>query len=79
MAEFALLPAGHVELGVLRAHCAMGECDAEQAHAGLRMAAGGLGAAALVGVRCFALDGEESCVATLAATESDPETDPSAR
>jgi len=79
VSEFRLLPLGHRELGLLRAHCQAGDCDEAQAHAGLRAAAGGLGATALVGVRCFALAGEESCVATLAATERDPETDPRAR
>jgi len=76
--EFALLPVGHVELGLMRARCAPERCDADQARAGLRAAAGGLGVPSLVGVRCATLDAELSCVATLAATERDPETDPRA-
>jgi hypothetical protein len=79
VAEFPLLPVGHVELGLMRARCDEGACDAEQARAGLRAAAGGLGVSDLVGVRCAALDGELSCLATLAASESDPETEPRAR
>lgn len=76
--EFASLPVGHVELGLMRARCATDGCDAEQARAGLRAAAGGLGVSSLVGVRCAALEAELTCVATLAATERDPETDPRA-
>jgi len=76
--EFASLPIGQVELGLLRARCAPERCDAEQARAGLRAAAGGLGVPSLIAVRCAALDAELSCIATLAATERDPETDPRA-
>lgn len=79
VAEFASLPVGHVRLGWMRAHCAAGDCDAEQARVGLRTAAGGLGVSALVGVRCFVLQGEQSCVALLAVSERDPEADASAR
>jgi hypothetical protein len=77
--EYRLLPVGHVELGTLRARCAAEECSAEQAREGLRVAAGGLGASALVGSSCFVLDGERACVGILAAFELDPETDPRAR
>jgi hypothetical protein len=76
--EFAWLPVGHVELGLMRARCATDGCDADQARAGLRAAAGGLGVSSLVAVRCVTLDDELTCVATLAATERDPETDPRA-
>jgi hypothetical protein len=77
--EFPLLPVGHVERGVMRAHCQQGECDTEQARAGLRAAAGSLGVSDLIAVRCFAFEGEQTCVATLAESERDPETDPRAR
>jgi hypothetical protein len=77
--EFVSLPVGHVELGVMRARCDERACDDGQARAGLRLAAGGLGVSDLVGVRCFALDGERSCVGTLGVSERDPDTDPSAR
>ena len=77
--EFASLPVGHGEVGVMRAHCAPSDCDVDEARAGLRLAAGGLGVSDLVGVRCFSLDGERACVATLAMTERDPDTDPLAR
>jgi hypothetical protein len=78
VAEYALLPVGQVELGAIRARCGPKRCDAEQAQAALRAAAGGLGVPSLVGVRCFELDDERTCVATLASTERDPETDPRA-
>lgn len=77
--EFVALPVGHVELGVVRAHCDQQACDDGQARAGLRLAAGGLGASDLVGVRCFSWGGERACVATLAVSERDPATDPNAR
>ncbi len=77
--EFAALPVGHVELGVMRARCDERACDDGQARAGLRLAAGGLGVSDLAGVRCFALDGERSCVGTLGVSERDPDTDASAR
>jgi hypothetical protein len=77
--EFASLPVGNVELGTLRARCAAGDCDPEQVRGGLRAAAGGLGASGLVGVRCFVLERINACVATLVATERDPETDLAAR
>jgi len=78
VAEYALLPVGQVTLGVIRARCEPEKCDPEQAQAALRAAAGGLGVPSLVGVRCFELDAERTCVATLATTERDPETDPRA-
>jgi hypothetical protein len=77
--EYRLLPVGHIELGTLRARCAADECSAQQAQEGLRFAAGGLGASALVAPSCFVLEGERACVGTLAATERDPETEPLAR
>lgn len=79
VAEYPLLPVGQVELGVIRARCGPEQCDAEQTQAVLRAAAGGLGVPSLVGVRCFELDSERTCVATLATTERDPTTDPLAR
>jgi hypothetical protein len=78
VAEYPALPVGQVTLGVIRARCGPKKCDAEQAQAALRAAAGGLGVPSLVGVRCFELDAERTCVATLATTERDPETDPRA-
>jgi hypothetical protein len=77
--EFVALPVGHIELGVMRAHCDARACDDDEARAGLRVAAGGLGVSELIGVRCFALEGERSCVGTLGVSERDPELDPSAR
>jgi hypothetical protein len=77
--EFVSLPIGHVEVGLMRAHCPASECDAASARAGLRIAASGLGVTDLVGVRCFSLEDERACVATLGVTERDPDTDPAAR
>jgi len=76
--EYPMLPVGQVQLGVMRARCEPKACDAEQAQAALRAAAGGLGVPSLVGVRCFELDDERTCVATLASSERDPDTDPRA-
>jgi hypothetical protein len=63
----------------MRAHCAPSDCDVDQARAGLRLAAGALGASELVGVRCISFDGERTCIATLGVTERDANTDPRAR
>lgn len=79
VAEFAQLPIGHVEVGVMRARCSPSDCDADAARASLRLAAGALGASELVGVRCVSFDGERACIATLGVAERDPETDPLAR
>jgi hypothetical protein len=79
VAEFVFLPIGHVDAGVMRAHCAPSDCDVDQARAGLRLAAGALGASELVGVRCISFDGERTCIATLGVTERDANTDPRAR
>jgi hypothetical protein len=79
VAELVALPVGHVEAGVMRARCSPSECDADQTRAGLRLAAGALGASELVGMRCVSFDGERTCVATLGVPERDPETDPLAR
>jgi len=79
VAEFVGLPVGHVEVGVMRAHCSPSDCGADEAHAGLRLAAGALGASELVGVRCVSFDGERACIATLGMSERDPATDPLAR
>lgn len=78
VAEPALLPVSHVELGELRARCDADECADAELRLGLRLAAGSLGASDLVNVACHALDGERSCAGTLATTERDPETDATA-
>jgi hypothetical protein len=77
--EFAAMPVGHLHAGVLRARCAPSDCDVDQARAGLRLAAGALGASDLVGVRCVIFDGEQSCVATLGVTEREAAADVRAR
>jgi hypothetical protein len=77
--EARLLPVSHVELGSIRARCEPEACAARDLRVALRVAAGGLGVSDLVGVSCVTLDGERQCLATLAASELDPETVPSAR
>jgi hypothetical protein len=79
VAEARGLPVSHVELGSLRARCDEAECDSADLRIALRVAAGGLGVSDLVDVSCATLDGERECLATLAASELDPETDPRAR
>lgn len=79
VAEPALRPVSHVELGELRASCDAEECADGELRLGLRFAAGSFGATALIGVACHALDGERSCAGTLASTEYDPEREPKAR
>ncbi|HVR20864.1 MAG TPA: hypothetical protein VMS65_14235 [Polyangiaceae bacterium] len=71
VAEVAALPVTHRELGLLTTRCDAEECELRELRQGLRIAAGGLGASDLVGVRCFGRDGERECVATLAASEVD--------
>jgi hypothetical protein len=73
------LPVSHVELGSLRARCEPSVCEFRDLRLALRVAAGGLGVSDLVDVSCATLDGERQCLATLAASELDPETDPRAR
>jgi len=63
----------------LRARCDEAECESADLRIALRVAAGGLGVSDLVDVSCATLDGERECLATLAASELDPETDPRAR
>lgn len=79
VAEPALLPVSHVEIGELRARCDADECADAELRLGLRLAAGSLGASDLVNVACHALEGERSCTGTLATTERDPDTDATAR
>jgi hypothetical protein len=79
VAESALRPVSHVELGELRARCDADECADGELRLGLRFAAGSFGATALIDVACHALDGERSCAGTLAATEHDPEREQKAR
>lgn len=71
VAEVAALPVSHRELGILTTRCAADECELRELRHGLRIAAGGLGASDLVGVRCFGRGDERECVANLAATELD--------
>jgi hypothetical protein len=77
--EALTLPVSHVELGSIRTRCAASACEVKDLRLALRMAAGGLGVSDLVGVSCATLAGEHECLATLSATELDPETDARAR
>jgi hypothetical protein len=71
VAEVAALPVSHRELGTLTTRCDADECVPRELRQALRIAAGGLGASDLVGVRCFARGGERECVAELAASAVD--------
>jgi hypothetical protein len=68
VAEVAVLPISHRELGTLTTRCDADECQPRELRQALRIAAGGLGASDLVAVRCFGRGGERECVADLAAT-----------
>lgn len=71
VAEVAALPVSHRELGLLTTRCSVDECELRELRQALRIAAGGLGASDLVGVRCFGRGDERECVANVAATEID--------
>jgi hypothetical protein len=73
------LPVSHVELGSVRTRCDASDCEYDDLRLALRVAAGGLGVTDLVDVSCATLEGERQCLATLAASEADPETDARAR
>jgi len=71
VAEAAALPVSHRELGTLTTRCDADECELRELRHALRVAAGGLGASDLVGVRCFGRGDARECVADLAATPLD--------
>jgi hypothetical protein len=71
IAEVAHLPVSHRELGTLTTRCDEDECNLRELRHGLRVAAGGLGASDLVGVRCFGRNEVRECVANVAAAEFD--------
>lgn len=71
VAEVAALPVSHRDLGILTTRCSADECELRELRHALRIAAGGLGASDLVGVRCFGRGDERECVANVAATEID--------
>jgi hypothetical protein len=71
VAEVAQLPVSHRELGMLTTRCDEDECELRELRHGLRVAAGGLGASDLVGVRCFGRNDVRECVASVAAAELD--------
>ena len=69
VAEVAALPVSHRGLGTLTTRCDADECELRELRHALRVAAGGLGASDLVGVRCFGQNDVRECVADVAATE----------
>ena len=71
VAEVAALPVSHRELGTLTTRCDADECELRELRHALRVAAGGLGASDLVGVRCFGRGDARECVADVAATPLD--------
>ncbi len=73
------VPISHRSLGSLAVRCNKKDCDHGSLRVALRVAAGGLGVSDVVDVACGVRRGDAFCVATLAATELDAETDPRAR
>ncbi len=71
VAEVTALPLSHRELGILTTRCSADECELRELRQALRIAAGGLGASDLVGVRCIGRGDERECVANVAATQID--------
>jgi hypothetical protein len=73
------VPVSHRPLGSLTARCAKNDCDARDLRVALRVAAGALGVSDVAEVACGFQRDDAFCVATLAAAELDPETDPRGR
>jgi hypothetical protein len=71
VAEVTALPVSHRGLGTLTTRCDADECQLRELRQALRIAAGGLGASDLVGVRCFGREGERECVADVAVSDVD--------
>jgi hypothetical protein len=71
VAEVTAAPVSHRELGTMTTRCDADECELRELRQALRIAAGGLGASDLVGVRCFGRGGERECVAELAVSQVD--------
>lgn len=74
-----MVPVSHRPLGSLTARCDKKICDSRDLRVALRVAAGALGASDVAEVACGFRRGDAFCVATLAASELDPEMDPRAR
>jgi hypothetical protein len=68
--ELALLPFADLPLGDLAATCEDG-CDERALRYGVLIAAGRMGVADVIGVRCFSSGSSNSCIGTLAAPERD--------
>lgn len=73
------VPVSHLPLGSLSVRCQKKECDSRDLRVALRVAAGALGVSDVAEVACGVREDDAFCVATLAASELDPETDPRAR
>jgi hypothetical protein len=71
VAEVVALPVSHRALGTMTTRCEAERCELGELRQALRIAAGGLGASDLVGVRCFGRNDQHECVADLAASEVD--------
>jgi hypothetical protein len=76
--ELAVLPPSHLLLGDVVTRCRTG-CALENVRAGVRIAAGRMGATDVVDVRCIAKGAGYLCSGSAAAYEVDPERDPRAR
>jgi hypothetical protein len=73
------VPVSHRSLGSLAVRCDKKDCDHDNLRVALRVAAGALGVSDVAEVACGVRRDDAFCVATLAAAELDPETDPRAR
>jgi hypothetical protein len=73
------VPVSHRPLGSLAVRCEKKDCDHDKLRVALRVAAGALGVSDVAAVACGVRRDDAFCVATLAAAELDPETDPRAR
>ena len=76
--ELSVLPPSHLLLGDVVARC-RGGCAIENVRAGVRIAAGRMGATDVVDVRCIEKEAGYLCTGSAAAYEVDPERDARAR
>jgi len=76
--ELSVMPPSHLRLGDVVARCRTG-CALENVRAGVRIAAGRMGATDVVDVRCIEKDAGYLCSGSAAAYEVDPDRDARAR
>jgi hypothetical protein len=76
--EIAVFPPSHVPLGDVVARCDS-RCSVESVHAGVRIAAGRVGATDVIGIRCVSRFGGWVCSGTAATYKTAPDWDPRRR